>query len=254
MSAPRYNQLITLPTNRAPGVRRCSSRGSGPSPPFRHGRQPRVAEREKMPQAPGAPPYPAGPHATPGDPRAPGPLSPPSPPDPPAPPPVPWASGQTPAPLTPGLTRLRQLLLGFQPQLLQQALSTPRARQLLLAEWPWLGDQPPLEPRGRGGGASGGGEAEATRRGNGRAPGEPPGKGPGRWRHRFLRSLSSWCSGKRKDLHSSLLPYSPRSSQIHSALMPILRNSFSGTSAGGWSLPAGAGLGTLACRIALANT
>lgn len=82
MSAPRYNQLITLPTNRAPGVRRCRSRGYGPSPPFRHGRQPRVAEREKMPQAPGAPPHPAGPHATPGDPRAPGPLSPPSPPRP----------------------------------------------------------------------------------------------------------------------------------------------------------------------------
>lgn len=87
----------------------------GPLVPFRHGRQARVAER-KVPQAPGAPPHPAGPRATPGDPpRRRGPLSPPYPetlllrPDP-------RASGRSPASFTPGLTRLRQLLHGFQTQ------------------------------------------------------------------------------------------------------------------------------------------
>lgn len=243
MSAPRYNQLITLPTNRAPGARRCSSQGSGPLPTFRHSRRWRSERCLRLP----APPYSAGPRATPGDPRAPGPLSPPSPETLPLRPrplgtgtdscfppagsdPPPSTSSRLPAPT------------------LQQDLSTPRARQLLLAEWPWLCDQPPLEPRDRGGGASGGGEAEVTRRGTGRAPEEPPGKGPGRWRHRFLRSLSSWCSRKRKDLHSSLLPCCPRSFQAPSVFMPIRRNCFSGTSTGGLSFPAGRS------RIALANT
>lgn len=131
---------------------------------------------------------------------------------------------------------------------LQQDLSTPRARQLLLAEWPWLFDQPPLEPRGRGGGASGGGEAEATRRGTGRAPEELPGKGPGRWRHRFLRSLSSWCSRKGKDLHSSLLPTLlpkklPSPLSVHAHLQKLLLRHLS------WRLAL-----SRRSRIALTNT
>lgn len=85
----------------------------GPLAPFRRGRQPRVAERE-VPQASGAPPHPAGPRATPGDSRAPGPRSPPSPETLPL---RPRPLGIGPDSCFPGLTRLRQLLLGFQPQL-----------------------------------------------------------------------------------------------------------------------------------------
>ncbi|MEJ1275184.1 hypothetical protein NN561_006079 [Cricetulus griseus] len=79
-----------------------------------------------MPQAPGAPSYPpqgrARPQVTPGR-RAPCPRHPPRPS---RFAPVPRASGQIPASLTPGLTRLRQLLLGFQPQLYSR-LCPPRA-------------------------------------------------------------------------------------------------------------------------------
>lgn len=87
----------------------------GPLAPFRHGRQARAAERE-VPQAPEAPPHPAGPRATPGEPPGAEAPCPRRPPRDPRLSPDPRASGPSPSSRKPGLTRLQQLLHGFQTQ------------------------------------------------------------------------------------------------------------------------------------------
>lgn len=102
-------------------------------------------------------------------------------------------SGRLPPPSLPGPVRPRKRL--FRPQTLEPALSVNPVRpaapsgRVTVA----VAGQPPLEPRGGGGGARAlwGGVGEGQKRREGAEGGSLQGKRPWRPRHRFLRSFSS---------------------------------------------------------------
>lgn len=242
MSAPEYNQLITLPTNRAPnarglllwdgpqgqrGVPERSGREPGAclGPTFRPGFRPAVPER-KRPEGTGtpAPPTPPrtldnfsgpcwtrfarlawpSPRAAPqGGPAAPGPG-----PRPRAPPHVPALSrairfpGPAPTSFPPAPARPGKLLSGSQPKP-GPALSRPRAPR------PWRVTNRPWNPAGRRGGAGGGGEERGLL-------GGPCRNKPRRARRRFLRGFASSYGRRDKELLPfSGSPTSPPKFHVH---------------------------------------